>query len=103
MPTYPPPGPTRPALTLRETTLVGTARLTRAARAAGMVIMMGCEVETSLAVTAAASLTPLADYADLNLHLWLDNDPFDGVLLEHGRFVLPARPGLGCLVRSRQR
>lgn len=73
-----------------------------AARAVGMTIMMGCEVETSLAVTAAASLTPLADYADLDLHLWLDNDPFDGVLLDHGRFVLPTRPGLGCRVTSRQ-
>jgi L-alanine-DL-glutamate epimerase-like enolase superfamily enzyme len=52
-------------------------------------------VETSLAISAAAALTCVADYADLDLHLWLENDPFAGVGLLNGRFILPTVPGLG--------
>jgi L-alanine-DL-glutamate epimerase-like enolase superfamily enzyme len=70
-------------------------RLISAARAVGMSVMIGCEVETSLAISAAATLTCLADYADLDLHLWLEDDPFRGVELQDGRFVLSARPGIG--------
>jgi L-alanine-DL-glutamate epimerase-like enolase superfamily enzyme len=57
--------------------------------------MIGCEVETSLAISAAAMLTCLADHADLDLHLWLQNDPFIGVRLLDGRFVLSTGPGVG--------
>ena len=70
-------------------------RVIHTARAHGLKVMMGCNVESTLAVTAAAHLTPLVDFADLDLHLLLTNDPFVGVTLEDGRFVLPDRPGLG--------
>ncbi|MED5814380.1 dipeptide epimerase [Mycolicibacterium sp. 050232] len=76
-------------------------RLIAAARAVDMSVMIGCEVETSLSVTAAATLTCLADYADLDLHLWLAQDPYTGVTLRDGRFVLPRQPGIGAVpVRS---
>jgi L-alanine-DL-glutamate epimerase-like enolase superfamily enzyme len=58
-------------------------------------VMIGCEVETSLAITAAAILTCVADYADLDLHLWPEADPFVGVGLRDGTFVLPDGPGVG--------
>lgn len=70
-------------------------RLVSAARAVGLSVMIGCEVETSLAISAAAMLTCVADYADLDLHLWLENDPFVGVGLRNGRFILSTVPGLG--------
>jgi L-alanine-DL-glutamate epimerase-like enolase superfamily enzyme len=70
-------------------------RLIHAARAVDLSVMIGCEVETSLAITAAAVLSCMADHADLDLHLWLENDPFVGVGLLDGRFVLPDGPGLG--------
>jgi L-alanine-DL-glutamate epimerase-like enolase superfamily enzyme len=70
-------------------------RLIHAARAVDLSVMIGCEVETSLAITAAAVLTCMADYADLDLHLWLENDPFVGVGLLDGKFVLPDGPGIG--------
>jgi L-Ala-D/L-Glu epimerase len=70
-------------------------RLISAARAFDLSVMIGCEVETSLAISAAAVLTCLADHADLDLHLWLENDPFVGVGLHDGKFVLPAGPGIG--------
>lgn len=75
--------------------LTEALRLIAAARAVGLSVMIGCEVETSLAVTAAATLSCLADYADLDLHLWLRNDPYIGVGLQSGKFVLPSRPGVG--------
>ena len=70
-------------------------KLIHAARAHDMSIMLGCMIESSLAITAAAHLTPLVDYADLDGHLLIDNDPYAGVTVEHGKLILPATPGLG--------
>lgn len=65
------------------------------ARAEGMRVMLGCMTETSCAVTAAAHLSPLADFADLDGNLLISNDLFEGVTLNDGKLVLPDRPGLG--------
>jgi L-alanine-DL-glutamate epimerase-like enolase superfamily enzyme len=65
------------------------------ARAHGLRVMIGCMLETSLGVTAAAHLSPLCDYADLDGNLLLRDDPFEGVLVEEGKLVLPGGPGLG--------
>ncbi|MEM9595747.1 MAG: dipeptide epimerase [Acidobacteriota bacterium] len=75
---------------------VGEAlRMIATARAHGLQIMLGCMVETSLAVTAAAHLAPLVDFVDLDGPLLIADDPFDGARLEGGRMVPPDRPGLG--------
>jgi len=65
------------------------------ARAYGMQVMIGCMIETSVAITAAAHLAPLADYADLDGNLLITNDPYRGVKIENERIVLPDAPGLG--------
>jgi L-alanine-DL-glutamate epimerase-like enolase superfamily enzyme len=70
-------------------------RMIAAARAHGMQIMLGCMIETSLAITAAAHISPLVDYADLDGNILISNDPFMGATLEGGRLVLPEEPGLG--------
>jgi L-alanine-DL-glutamate epimerase-like enolase superfamily enzyme len=70
-------------------------RMIHVARAVGMKVMLGCMIESSLAVTAAAHLSPLADYADLDGNLLISNDPFVGVTVEHGKLILNDRPGLG--------
>jgi L-alanine-DL-glutamate epimerase-like enolase superfamily enzyme len=70
-------------------------RMIHTARAHGMLVMLGCMVESSLAVTAAAHLAPLVDYVDLDGNLLVDNDPFVGATIEDGRLVLPDGPGLG--------
>jgi L-alanine-DL-glutamate epimerase-like enolase superfamily enzyme len=57
--------------------------------------MLGCMVSSSVSVTAAAHLSPLVDYADLDGNLLISNDPFTGVLVEKGKLMLPDRPGLG--------
>jgi L-alanine-DL-glutamate epimerase-like enolase superfamily enzyme len=66
-----------------------------AARAHGMKVMLGSMVESSLALSAAAQLAPLADHLDLDGHWLLAHDPFDGAPREKGRIVLDERPGLG--------
>jgi L-alanine-DL-glutamate epimerase-like enolase superfamily enzyme len=70
-------------------------RMIQIARALGMKTMLGCMVSSSVSVTAAAHLSPLVDYADLDGNLLISNDPFHGVRVEKGKLILPDRPGLG--------
>ncbi len=65
------------------------------ARALGMKVMIGCMTETSCAVSAAAQLSPLVDWADLDGNLLISNDVFDGLKVVEGKIVLPDRPGIG--------
>jgi L-alanine-DL-glutamate epimerase-like enolase superfamily enzyme len=51
--------------------------------------------ETSCAVTAAAQLSPMAHWADLDGNLLISNDVFDGLKVIDGRVVLPDMPGIG--------
>jgi L-alanine-DL-glutamate epimerase-like enolase superfamily enzyme len=75
-------------------------KMIHTARALGLKVMLGCRVETSLAITAAAHLTPLVDFADLDLHLLVAHDPFVGATLDDdGKFLLPTAPGLGVQVK----
>ena len=70
-------------------------RMAAWAQAEGMRVMVGCMTETSCAVTAAAHLSPLADFADLDGNLLISNDLFEGMIVKDGRITLPDRPGLG--------
>lgn len=69
------------------------------ARSAGLKVMLGCMVETSVGIAAAAQLAPLADYIDLDGHLLLADDPFEGIGGEAGLLTLTDRPGLGIIER----
>ena len=70
-------------------------RMIEIARSLGLKTMLGCMIESSIGVTAAAHLSPLVDYADLDGNLLIANDPYTGVQVEKGKLILPARPGLG--------
>ena len=74
-------------------------RLISIARALGMTVMIGCMIESSLALTAAAHLATLADFVDIDGTLHLAHDPFSGLEFSHGRIRLPDRPGLGVIER----
>lgn len=74
-------------------------KMIHVARAHHLRIMLGCMIESSLAITAAAHLTPLVDYADLDGNLLIENDPYLGVKVENGKLLLPDEPGLGVRVR----
>jgi L-alanine-DL-glutamate epimerase-like enolase superfamily enzyme len=74
-------------------------RMIATARAHGMLVMAGCMIETSLAITAAAHFAPLLDYADFDGAALLSDDPHAGATIHGGRIVLPSEPGLGVRVR----
>lgn len=65
------------------------------ARSLGLKTMLGCMVSSSVAITAAAHLSPLVDYADLDGNLLISNDPYTGVTVKDGKLILPEGPGLG--------
>ena len=65
------------------------------ARAHNLKVMLGCMLESSVLITAAAHISPLVDYADLDGHVLIANDPFVGMRFESGRMVMPDGPGLG--------
>lgn len=56
----------------------------RAARQAGLKTMIGCMIETSVLISAAAHLAELADYLDVDGNLLITNDPFAGVTANNG-------------------
>src|SRR5208337_2900532 len=66
------------------------------ARALGLKLMLGCMVESAILSTAAAHLSPLVDWADLDGPFLTAEDPFTGLRYdESGRLVIPDAPGLG--------
>jgi L-Ala-D/L-Glu epimerase len=65
------------------------------ARAHGMGVMIGCDLETGVGCTAAAHLGSLVDHLDVDGFLLLERDPYPGVTSDLGRLVLPTVPGLG--------
>jgi L-alanine-DL-glutamate epimerase-like enolase superfamily enzyme len=65
------------------------------ARSVKMKTMIGCMTETSCAVTAAAQLSPLADWADLDGNILIDNDVYEGIKIVDGKVILPDDPGIG--------
>lgn len=65
------------------------------AKSLGMQIMLGCMTETSCAVSAAAQLSPLADFADLDGNLLISNDPYEGMKVVDGKITLNEKPGIG--------
>ena len=67
------------------------------AHAEGMRVMLGCMTETSCAVSAAAQLSPVADFADLDGNLLITNDLFKGMEVVDGKVTLSDRPGIGLI------
>ena len=70
-------------------------RMAAMARALGLKLMLGCMIESSLGISAAAAITPLFDHADLDGNLLIANDPFRGVRTVKDRLVVNDGPGLG--------
>jgi L-Ala-D/L-Glu epimerase len=69
------------------------------ARAFGLKVMLGCMTETSCAISAAAQVSPLVDWADLDGAALIKNDLFDGATIVDGKVTLRDWPGIG--VRKR--
>lgn len=65
------------------------------ARELDMKVMIGCMTETSAGISAAATLSALVDYADLDGHVLLGNDPYKGIQIVDGKLTLVDKPGTG--------
>jgi L-alanine-DL-glutamate epimerase-like enolase superfamily enzyme len=65
------------------------------ARSLGMIVMLGCMVETSLGISAAVQISGLFDFVDLDGAMLLADDPFEGLIYENGRIIVSDEPGLG--------
>jgi L-alanine-DL-glutamate epimerase-like enolase superfamily enzyme len=74
-------------------------RMVHLARAHHLMVMVGCMVESSVGITAAAQIAPLCDLVDLDGAALLARDPFHGATIEGGRVRLPSGPGLGVVER----
>lgn len=70
-------------------------KMANLARALGMRVMIGCMTETSCACSAAAQLSPLVDFADLDGNLLISNDRFTGMQVVNGKITLNELPGIG--------
>ena len=82
---------------MKSTGLHEAYKMAVLARALGMKVMLGCMTETSCAVTAAAQLSPMVDWADLDGNLLIANDIFDGIKIVKGKVTIPDRPGIGVI------
>ncbi|MDX2001001.1 MAG: dipeptide epimerase [Chitinophagales bacterium] len=71
------------------------------ARELGMKVLVGCMSESSCAVSAAAHLSGLCDWADLDGPYLIVNDPFDGVKIDKGYIHLPNKNGIGIELRGK--
>jgi L-Ala-D/L-Glu epimerase len=80
---------------MKTTGLREAHKMISVARAFGMKVMIGCMTETSCAITAAAHLTPMVDWADLDGAMLSKNDNFKGMTVEKGKIILPNSPGTG--------
>ncbi|MDQ3985978.1 MAG: dipeptide epimerase [Actinomycetota bacterium] len=72
-----------------------TVKAIAVARAHGMKVMLGCDLESGIGATAGAHVAGLVDYMDLDGPLLLADDPFPGVTYRRGTVTLPPGPGLG--------
>ena len=83
-------------LKLRKTGGIREAiRAIHTARALGLGVMIGCDLESGVAATAQATVATLVDHCDIDGPLLLAEDPFPGVAYDRGRVTLPSGPGLG--------
>ena len=80
--------------------IVEALRMIELAKSFGLKLMLGCMVESSLAITAGAHIGCCFDYLDLDGNLLIENDPCDGVKTIMGRMILPDRPGLGVVTKE---
>ncbi len=80
---------------MKSTGLHEAYKMITLARALDMKVMIGCMTETSCAVSAAANLSPLVDYADLDGNLLIANDRFSGMTVVDGKITLRDLPGIG--------
>jgi len=75
-------------------------RMIHVAQAYGLKVMIGCMIESSVGIAAAAQIGSLADYLDLDSNLLVSNDPYEGMTVKDGMIYLSDMPGLGIVPKN---
>jgi L-alanine-DL-glutamate epimerase-like enolase superfamily enzyme len=75
-------------------------RMAHAARALGLGVMLGCMLESGLAIAAGCCVAPLCDHVDLDGNLLLREDPWPGVTFVDGVQTPSDEAGLGVTRRA---
>jgi L-alanine-DL-glutamate epimerase-like enolase superfamily enzyme len=75
-------------------------KMIHTAQALKMKVMMGCMIESAVGISAAAQLSPMLDYCDLDGNVLISNDPFDGCRNIRGKLALTEKAGLGAAERE---
>lgn len=76
-------------------------RMVHVARAHRMRVMLGCMIESTLAVAGAMQIAPMVDYVDVDAPALLAEDPFEGPRMgKDGSLALNTEPGLGVRLRG---
>jgi L-alanine-DL-glutamate epimerase-like enolase superfamily enzyme len=76
-------------------------KMAQIAKLMGMKVMIGCMTETSCAVSAAAQISPLADWADLDGNLLINNDCYEGMKIVDGKVTLNEQAGIGIVEKTK--
>lgn len=66
------------------------------AKKAGLKVVLGCEVGSTIHTTATAQLAGFADFVDVDGHLYINDDCFNGINVDKGTITLPSNIGVGC-------
>ena len=85
---------------MKCTGMLEAYKMIQCARAYQLNVLIGCMSETSCAISAAAQLSPFADYADLDGCLLMKNDLFNGVEFVNGKITLNELPGIGVFLKQ---
>ena len=80
---------------MKSTGLHEAYKMAILARSLGMKVMLGCMTETSCGIAAAAQLSPMVDWTDLDGNVLIANDRFEGLIFEDGKVIPADRSGLG--------
>ena len=75
--------------------LTEALRIIHTTKAHGLKVMIGCMSESSLAIAGSLAIASYADFLDLDSHLNLLPDPFEGLQWVDGRVIPSSKPGLG--------
>ena len=67
-------------------------RMIEMAKSLGMKTMLGCMIESSILISAAAHLAELCDYLDLDGNILISNDPYVGAIVEKGVVTFAKAP-----------
>lgn len=78
--------------------LVRAKEMAERAMELGLKVMLGSMSESSLGCTAMAHLSGYADILDLDGPILIKNDPFEGMVMQHGKLVMPGGPGIGAVL-----